>query len=88
MLSCHFFDRTENLWLLLAKLLTLTYLQKSGTELLASLELNQQEEEHVHLEAALKEFEDQRKEDHREWQEKLKDFLDIMLRRSPHPPPT
>nr|GEX86018.1 putative L-ascorbate peroxidase 6 [Tanacetum cinerariifolium] len=37
--------------------------------------LDQSEEEHVRLEAALKkEFDDKRKENHREWQEKFKEL--------------
>ena len=50
--------------------------------------LDQNEEEHVCREAALKkEFEDQQKENRREWQEKFKEIQNIMFGRSPHLPP-
>nr|GEX27872.1 beta-1,3-galactosyltransferase GALT1 [Tanacetum cinerariifolium] len=51
--------------------------------------LELKEEEYICCKATLnKEFEDQRKEDHHEWQEKLKEFQDIMLGRSSHSLPT
>ncbi|GJY80040.1 hypothetical protein Tco_0492791, partial [Tanacetum coccineum] len=45
--------------------------------------LEQQREDGVRCEIALrKEFEDQREDDRREWQAKLKEFQDIMLGKS------